>query len=326
MVFMMFLGQLLQIEFWLLISISYILYFVGWEELLVCWQDVIDKVVVILQECYQYMVNWCGMDMMEFVLLVLVMFVGEDVLVCGLIGKLVWIKLMQKGLMMFEDLLCFLVCQWLEFLIELMLQCVWMFYEGMCEKVLVLSCVSGQDDGVVCMVGNYVAIVIVWLLLCEFVGMDLKVGGFFEDFKGVMNGYIEEILVDCELWVWIIEVLLYELVRGQYWLLFCYDEIDGDIYLLVWISEVMYYLFISQNLKDIWNGLLVKSDCVYKDQLECVGVLCLDLVIEWLKLFEWICGGCCVVYMVVLFVFKFKEFGLYVVIVVDVNGNFQEDY
>lgn len=51
-VFMMFFGQLLQIEFWLLISISYMSYLVGWEELLVCWQDVIDKVVGLLQENY----------------------------------------------------------------------------------------------------------------------------------------------------------------------------------------------------------------------------------------------------------------------------------
>lgn len=56
------------------------------------------------------MVMWCGIDMIEYLLCVFVMFVGEDVLVCSLFGKLVCMMLIGKcGLLLFDDLLCFLV-------------------------------------------------------------------------------------------------------------------------------------------------------------------------------------------------------------------------
>lgn len=324
--FTMFSGQSLQTEFRLLTSISHTSHPVGWEELSARRQDVIDKAVAILQECYQYTVNRRGTDMTEFVLSAPVMLAGEDVPVRGLIGKLVRTKLTQKGPMMPEDLPRFPVRQWLEFLTELTPQRVRTLYEGMREKALASSRASGQDDGAVRMAGNYAAIVTAWLLLCEFAGMDPKAGGFLEDLKGAMNGHIEETSADREPWVWITEVLLHELARGQYRSPFRYDEIDGDTYLLVRTSEVMHHLSTSQNLKDTWNGLPVKSDRVYKDQLERAGVLCLDPATERPKSFERTCGGRRVAHMVALSVSKLKEFGLHAAIAVDANGNPQEDH
>lgn len=125
-------------------------------------------------------------------------------------------------------------------------------------------CVSGEDDGVWCMVVNYVVFGLVWCYLCEFVGMDLGEGEFLCDLFVEMNGYVVEMSVDCELWVWIMEMVLLEIDGGNYKYLYMFDIVDGEFCLLLCIGYVMDYFVYMSVLCDKWNGLFVKFDCVFK--------------------------------------------------------------
>lgn len=272
--FTMFSGQSLQTEFRLLTSISHTSHPVGWEELSARRQDVIDKAVGLLQENYQYTVTRRGTDMTEYLLSAPVMLAGEDVPVRSLLGKLVRTTLTgKKGPMMPDDVPRFPLRQWLEFLASLNRLEVLAKYRELRDYSLRRSRASGSDDGAMRMAGNYAAVLLAWGYLCEFAGMDRDEGDFPKDLLAEMNTHIAETSADREPWVWIMETALSEIDAGNFKHPYAFDVIEGEECLLVRTSHIMDHIAHSSSLREKWNGLPVKSDRVFKKQIQSAGVI-----------------------------------------------------
>ncbi|SCX40629.1 toprim domain-containing protein [Nitrosospira sp. Nsp1] len=277
--FTMFSGQSLQTEFRLLTSISHTSHPVGWEELSARKQDIIDKAVGLLQENYQYTLNRRGTEMTEFLSSAPVMLAGEDVPVRSLIGKIVRTELTgKKGPLMPEDMPRFPVRQWIEFLTGLTRGQVIGVYDSLKDHCLRNSRASGADDGAVRMAGNYAALLTAWRFLCEFAEIDVKQGGFAEDVIAEMNAHITETSSDREPWVWILETVLSEIARNEFKYPYLWDKVDGENCLLVRTSHIMEHLAHTPALREKWNGLPVKSDRVFKKQIQKAGVIISDTV------------------------------------------------
>ncbi|HEY2976418.1 MAG TPA: toprim domain-containing protein, partial [Burkholderiaceae bacterium] len=143
----MFSGQSLQTEFRILTSVSYTSHPVGWEEISARKQELINKAVTTLQECYQYTHTRRGADLLDFLLCAPVLLAGEDVPVKSLTGKLVrnQVSKDRRGPQLPDELPKFPVRQWLQYLadtpkariLELHRQCV---------ADLSTSCVAARDD------------------------------------------------------------------------------------------------------------------------------------------------------------------------------------
>lgn len=270
--FTMLSGQSLQTEFRLVTSISHTSHPIGWEELSARRQEVIDKAVGLLQENYQHTVNRRGSDMTEFLLSAPVMLAGEDVPVRSLIGKLVRTDLQDKGPLMPDDLPRFPVRQWLEFLTGFSPAQVRGIYASLREHCLKHSRASGQDDGATRMAGNYAALLTAWRLLAEFAEVDVKQGEFGHDLLAQMNAHIAGTSADREPWVWIMETLLAEIAKRNFQAPHRWDWVEGQPCLLVRTSDVMHHLSSTPALRELWNGLPVKSDRVFKKQCVEAGV------------------------------------------------------
>jgi hypothetical protein len=272
--FTMFSGQSLQTEFRLLTSISHTSHPVGWEELSARREEVINKAIGLLQENYQYTVTRRGSDMTEYLLCAPVMLAGEDVPVKGLLGKLVRTTLTDKrGPLLPDDLPRFPVRQWLEFLAGLDKRVVLDLYASLREKALAKCRASGEDDGARRMAGNYAAVALAWAHLCEFAGMDPSEGDFPRDLFTEMNSHIAETSADREPWVWIMETVLSEIDGGNYKHPYTFDVVDGEFSLLLRTGHVMDHIAHTSALREKWNGLPVKSDRVFKNQLKSAGVV-----------------------------------------------------
>lgn len=273
----MFSGQSLNTEFRLLTSISHTSHPVGWEELSARRQEIIDKAVSLLQECYQYTLNRRGADLTEFLLSAPVMLAGEDVPVKSLTGKLVRTELTgKKGPLMPDDLPRFPVRQWLIFLSEQSRTTVLEIY-GRQKARMEASCMAkGEDDGAVRMLTNYAAVMTSWRLLCEFLDIDPDKGGFEQDLIAEMNSHIRETSADRQPWVWIVETLLSEIAAKKFVHPYCWEVIDGHQCLMVRTSHVMDHLAHTNSLRDKWNGLPIKSDRIFKKELISAEVLIRD--------------------------------------------------
>lgn len=272
--FTMFSGQSLQTEFRLLTSISHTSHPVGWEELSARRQDVIDKAVSMLQECYQYSPTKRGSDMTEFLQSAPVLLAGEDVPVKSLIGKLVRVDLTgKKGPMMPEDLPRFPVRQWLQFLATMKRSQVRELYSKVLEYCQSKCMALETDDGARRMVTNYAALMTAWRLLCEFADIDRDKGGLIPDLLQEMNTHVAETSADREPWVWIIEILLSEIAAGNFRHPFQFGDVDGRDALFVRPSHVMDHIAHTSSLRDKWNSLPVKSATVLKRQLKRASVL-----------------------------------------------------
>lgn len=272
----MFSGQSLQTEFRLLTSISHTSHPVGWEELSARRQEVIDKAVGMLQENYQYTVTRRGTEMTEYLLCAPVLLAGEDVPVRSLLGKIIRTDLTnKKGPMMPDDLPRFPVRGWLEFLTRLSRQEVLARYREVRAMCLGESRASGEDDGALRMSGNYAAVHLAWLYLCEYAGIDADQGGFKADLITEMNSHISETSADREPWVWIMETALSEIAAGRFTFPYTWDHGSAPA-LLVRTSHIMDHISSSNHLREKWNGLPVKSDRVFKKQMLNAEVITSD--------------------------------------------------
>lgn len=273
--FTMFSGQSLQTEFRLLTSVSHTSHPVGWEELSARRQDVIDKAVAILQENYQYTVNRRGTDMLEFLLSAPVLLAGEDVPVKSLTGKIVRASLKEKGPLLPDDLPRFPVRQWLDYLAGLTGAQVRALFARCREACAKSSRASGEDDGANRMANNYAAVMTSWCLLCDFAGLDAKAGSFLTDLFAEMNAHISQTSADRQPWVWIMETVVGEIAAAHYvgpWKIEDHG-FSGEACLYIRTSDVMHHLSRTTALREFWNGLPVKSDRVFKQQMEHAGVI-----------------------------------------------------
>lgn len=299
-------GQSLQTEFRILTSLSYTSHPVGWEEISARKQELINKAVTNLQECYQYAHTRRGADLIDFLLCAPVLLAGEDVPVKSLTGKTVRNELTKakRGPLIPEDLAVFPVRQWLQYLADVPKARVLELHRE-CVDELSRVCVARSDDaGAERMLSNYAGLRAAWLLLCDFAGLDVDQGGFLRDLTARMNGHIKESVSDRQPWVWIVETLLSEIARGTYRYPFVFDQDDeGEAFLAVRTSHVMDHIARENSLRDFWDQLPVKSDRVFKRALQAANVLTLDDV-------ERTCHGKRVAHMVGLSMARLEQFGL----------------
>ena len=306
----MFSGQSLNTEFRILTSISYTSHPVGWEEISARKQELINKAVSNLQECYQYSHTRRGAELIDFLLCAPVLLAGEDVPVKSLTGKVVRNELTKakRGAKLPDELPKFPVRQWLEFLAATPKAQLLKLHEE-CMAPLAASCVARTEDaGAERMLANYGAMRTAWTLLCDFAGLELGTGDFLRDLTRTMNAHVKETESDRQPWVWIVETLLSEIARGTFRYPYVFDKtLDDEPFLGVRTSHVMDHIRTEHSLREFWDGLPVKSDRVFKRALQTAGVLCLEDV-------ERTCNGKRVAHMVGLSLPALAQYGLYAVV------------
>lgn len=274
--------QSMQTEFRILTSVSYTSHPVGWGELSANKQDLINKALHNLQEAYQYSVTKRGSEMTDYLICAPVLLAGEDVPVDTLHGKVVrnHLELADQGPLMPEDLPVFPVRQWLEYLAGLPKSQVQKLHRE-CVEAMAKVCAGKTDDaGAKRMLNNYAAVRLAWDLMADFAGLDPEQGGVYGDLTAEMNSHIRESAGERQPWVWIVDTLLSEIARGtfRYPYQFTKDENEERV-LAVRTSYVMDHIAKEQSLRDFWDRLPVKSDRVFKRQLQTAQVL-VDGVLE----------------------------------------------
>ena len=310
--------QSLQTEFRQMTSLSYTSHPVGWGEMSTNKQDVINKAIHNLQEAYQYEHTRRGAELMDFLLCAPVLLAGEDVPVDSLVGKIVRAELTKakRGPLMPEDIPVFPVKQWLNWLAkqsktdiqQLQAQQVGDFYD---------NCVAGTgDSGAERMVHNYAAVSTAWRLLCEFLGLDAGRSTLLADLMAEMNRHIAESVSDRQPWAWVLEKLLSEIASNQFRYPFVFTEVDEVPVLCVRTGHVMDHMRQTPYLREFWDGLPIKSDRVFKRQLEQAGVLLMVSDAPGAKSLEVerAIKGQRVGHMVALSLPALKSFGLYAVV------------
>lgn len=283
--FTMFSGQSLQSEFRLVTSVSHTTHPVGWEELSARRQDIIDKAVGLLQETYQYTVTRRGSDMTEYLLSAPVLLAGEDVPIRSLIGKIVRVELSgKKGTPIPDTLPRFPLKQWLRFLAGLDKARVLEKFEECRRFCFEASSASRDDDGAMRMTNNYAALLTGWSLLAEFAGLPESWNRLPSDLVAEMNAHTRETGADREPWVWITDIALSEIAAGEFrhpykW---CQeqDPATGQMedVLCIRPAHIIDHISGKPALREKWNGLPVKSDRVYKKQLNGANVILKDTV------------------------------------------------
>lgn len=275
--FTMLSGQSTGSDFRLLTSVSHTSHPIGWEELSARKQQIIDAAVALLQESYQYTVTRRGSDMLEFVPSAPVLLAGEDVPVVSLTGKIVRSSLRIKGSIIPDSTPRFPVRTWLEWLADANPARIREMYEHTRAGVVRNSRATGEDDGAVRMAGNYAAVLLAWRLLAEFCGLPEMHGNFVRDTMAEMNDHIAQTSADRHPWVWIMERFAGELAAGRYQGPVKIDEmqIDGRAEEVICLrtSDVMHHMATTASLRDFYNGLPVKSDRVFKKQMDHAGVI-----------------------------------------------------
>jgi hypothetical protein len=255
---------------------------------------------------------------MDFLLCAPVLLAGEDVPVDSLVGKIVRAELTKakRGPLMPEDIPVFPVKQWLNWLAkqsktdiqQLQAQQVGDFYD---------NCVAGTgDSGAERMVHNYAAVSTAWRLLCEFLGLDAGRSTLLADLMAEMNRHIAESVSDRQPWAWVLEKLLSEIASQQFRYPFVFTEVDEVPVLCVRTGHVMDHMRQTPYLREFWDGLPIKSDRVFKRQLEQAGVLLMVSDAPGAKSLEVerAIKGQRVGHMVALSLPALKSFGLYAVV------------
>lgn len=283
--FTMFSGQSLGTEYRLITSVSHTSHPVGWEELSARRQDIIDKAVALLQETYQFTITRRGSEMTEYLLSAPVLLAGEDVPVDSLLGKVVRTQLTgRRGELIPETLPRFPVREWLQWLERLEPDRVRDVYGNAYSKLLERPAASQNDDGATRMVTNYAAMATAWRLLCEFAGIPVEQGRMPENLLAEMNSHVMESRAAREPWVWILELILGEIDRGQFLAPHKFElGEDGDTYLLVRATHCMQHISQSPALRGKYDALPVKSARVFHRQLQRAGVIAKDDVERTIK-------------------------------------------
>jgi hypothetical protein len=126
------------------------------------------------------------------------------------------------------------------------------------------------------MAGNYAAVGTAWKLLCEWLELDPKQGDFPRDLMVEMNLHVKETSGARQPWVWIVEKLFSEIAMNEFRLPYTWERIDDRPYLLVRTSHVMDHLSRTPALREVWNQLPIKSDRVFKRQLQQARAIMLN--------------------------------------------------
>lgn len=309
--FQMLSSQSMRSEYRQLTSVSGTSHPIGWEELSTAKQHLIESCVQILQESYRYTVTRRGSEMTEYVISAPVLLAGEDVPVDSLTSKLVRTSLNgeDRGIPVPNDLHAFPLNDWLK----------WLVKQGpdtardrlssamaMCQA----SCLAEEkDNGARRMVENYAAMLCAWWLLSEWLGLAANEGPFVTDLIQEMNKHISETKANRQPWVWIMETALSELAAGKFHyphLVDIWMDKGQNLHevLIIRTSHIMDHIRHNSHLRSVWDSLTVKSDRVFKKQLQQAGIVLTDG--------ERKINGTRHGRMAYLSIEKLKEFGLHV--------------
>lgn len=271
-------AESMKTSFRILTSVSHTSHPVGWEEISTNDQRQIDDAVSALQQCYQYTSTKRGSKMMEFMMCAPVLLAGEDVPVNSLLGKVVRTNLTnKKGVMLPADLSCFPVLEWLNFLSELKKDRVLSMHEKCLKRMLERSSAKADDSGAQRMTGNYAAVLTAWWLLCEFADINPDAHGFYDHLVKEMNQHIISTTAAREPWVWIMEIILSEIDAGRYRHHYAWGEsfngTTNENALFIRATDMINHLRTNTHLRDMWNGITIKSSSVLKEQMMDSGVV-----------------------------------------------------
>jgi hypothetical protein len=307
--------QSLQTEFRQMTSLSYTSHPVGWGEMSTNKQDVINKAIHNLQESYQYEHTRRGAELMDFLLCAPVLLAGEDVPVDSLVGKIVRSELTKakRGPLIPEDVPVFPVKQWLRFLAKKSKADVQAMHLDAVNDSYGNCVATPSDTGAERMVNNYAAVATGWRLLCEFLGLDASDFAFLPNLWAEMNRHIAETVSDRQPWAWIVEKLLSEIAAHKFQYPFVFDDVDEAPALCIRTGHVMDHMRQTPYLREFWDGLPVKSDRVFKRQLEQAGVLFLGKDGHALPV-ERTVKGQRVGHMVAMPLEALRKYGLYAVV------------
>lgn len=297
-------GQSLETGFRVVTSISYTSQPICWDEMSSRRQDKIDQAVGLLQEAYKFTQTRRGSALLEFVLSAPVLLSGEDVPIKSLLGKVVRAQLREKGPLIPEDLPPFPLRPWLDYITRLDLKQVKALYQNLLTDCQRQCRAPMRDEGAKRIVQNYAALALAWGLLLNFSGCSEAEFNFMSDLIRQMNSYIAETEAEREPWVWITEIILNEIAAKAFPYPYCIDTVNGEEALLIRTSHMMHHLATKPGLKSLFDGMPVKSDRVYKQQLKNAGVVAAERTDARV-------GGQRVCHMVALSIGKLAEFGLY---------------
>ena len=268
-------SEQIKTPFRLLCSVSSTSHPVGWEELSVNDQRVIDAAVAMLQQAYQSAHTTRGSEHTAFLISAPVLMAGEDVPVKSLTGKLVAEDLTHKtkGQMMPEDLPRFPVREWLQHLAELGRDQVRALHQSWQQRLLGMSRADGDDHGAQRMIYNYAAVMTAGAVLFEWSGMQHLEADFFEHLAREMNQHMAATQHDREPWVWIMEHVLSDIDSRQFEYPFGVRDHDGHECLIIKPKHIIQHLQTTSRYRQIWDSLPVKSTAVFKKQLQRAGIL-----------------------------------------------------
>ncbi len=276
--FTMFSTESIKTLFRILTTVSHTSQPVGWEEFSALNQRVIDEAVGVLQQTYQYVVTRRGSEMTEYLQCAPVLLAGEDVPVRDIHGKIVRVDLAGlKGDMLPMNLPKFPVLQWLHYLADLSREQVMSQFDSAKAYALRMSRASDDDDGAKRMAGNYAAVMMAWKYLCDFSGIAFEQGDFSADMVTTMNAHIGETSSDREPWIWILEIAFSDIDRGEFRFPYCIEEDvrlpDKRECLFIRTQHIMDHIRHTPALRARWDSLSVKSNGVFRRQLDDSGVI-----------------------------------------------------
>jgi hypothetical protein len=278
-------------------------------------QEIINKAIHNLQECYQYEHTRRGADLIDYLLCAPVLLAGEDVPVSSLQGKVVRseLTLARRGPEMPQDLPVFPVKQWLQFLARQSKERMRRLHDDLSERMAAACVAPTTDSGAKRMVQNYAALAAAWHLLCEFTGLEAHRGNFMGSLTAEMNKHISETASDRQPWAWITEKLLSEIAQRTFRYPYAFSEVDEAPVLCVRTSHVMAHMSSTPTLREFWDGLPVKSDRVYKKMLAEADLLVTDSNGQPLAV-ERVIGHTRVSNMVALSLSAMAQYGLHAVV------------
>lgn len=314
--------QSLQTEFRQMTSLSYTSHPVGWGEMSTNKQEVINKAIHNLQEAYQYEHTRRGAELTDFLLCAPVLLSGEDVPVDSLVGKIVRAELTKakRGPLMAEDLPVFPVKPWLQWLTRKTKAQVRELHEATVAELYELCVATTEDTGAQRMVQNYAAVATGWKLLCEWLDRPVATAGFLKHLAVEMNRHINETATDRQPWAWIVDKLLSEIAAHRFSYPFKFDQVDEIECLCVRTGHVMDHMRQTPYLREFFDGLPVKSDKVFKKQVEQAGVLVMQDGANAALTVERTVKGQRVAHMVAFSLSSLRQFGLFAVVPVERDG------
>ena len=271
-------SEQIKTAFRLLCSVSSTSHPVGWEEISVNDQRVIDAAVAMLQQAYQSAHTTRGSEHTAFLISAPVLMAGEDVPVKSLTGKMIAVDLTtkEKGEKMPEDLVRFPVRQWLEFLAQIGRDQARTNHERWRVAMVRRSRAGEGDAGAQRMVSNYAAVMTAAGLLMDFAGCEELVDEFFDQLVTEMNRHMAATSHDREPWVWILEHILSDIDSGQFDYPHGVRLVDEKPCLIIKPSHIIQQLQTTSRYRQVWDSLPIKTTAVFKTQMQRAGVITKD--------------------------------------------------